>query len=278
MVWLGDGNSGGLVPSQEALVSVFDHGLTVGDGVFETLKVTPAGVFARDRHLNRLARSSQSMGLDMPNAGLLEAAIDEVLLANAEVIGNLGRMRITVTGGSGPLGSERSKQEINVVVAVGAQAPWPTTATLKTVPWPRNEHGALTSVKSTSYAENVVALRYAHQHGGDEGVFLNTSGFVCEGTGSNIFWIKDDIVYTPSLKSGALAGITRELVLLWQEVKEVDLPLPEVLNADEIFITSSTRDVQPVVAWDDRNWPGIGAVTTRIQQTFTVKAQQNSNP
>jgi branched-chain amino acid aminotransferase len=278
LVWLGDGNVGGLVPHHEALLSVFDHGFTVGDGVFETLKVTPAGVFALDRHLDRLCRSCEYMGIAMPNIALVRDGVDEVLFANREVVGELGRLRITVTTGSGPLGSERSAHGSSVVIAVAPQTPWPATGRLITVPWRRNEHGALTSVKSTSYAENVVALSHAHQHGGDEGIFINTAGHICEGTGSNIFWVADGVVFTPSLSTGCLPGITRELVNLWHDVVEVEAPLAQARDAEEVFITSSTRDIQPITSWDDHRWSTVGPVTLRIQQKFIAMSSESPNP
>lgn len=278
MVWVGDGRLGSIVPESEALISVFDHGLTVGDGVFETLKVTDHGAFAVTRHLDRLARSCAAMGLPMPDRGLIRQAIDEVVVVNAPAYGALGRLRITVTAGAGPLGSERSDDEVTLIVAVAPQRAWPPTATLVTVPWSRNAHSAIATVKSTSYAENVVALRFAHSHDASEGVFCNTEGMVCEGTGSNIFWVKDGQVFTPTLASGCLAGVTRALVVEWFEVVERDAPLAEVLQADEVFITSSTRDVQPVSRWDACLWSQPGTVTAAIQGEFHQRSTIDIDP
>ena len=278
MVWVGDGRLGSIVPESEALVSVFDHGLTVGDGVFETLKVTDQGAFAVTRHLDRLARSCAAMGLPMPDRDLVRQAIDEVVMVNAPVYGTLGRLRITVTAGAGPLGSERSDDDVTLIVAIAAQRAWPPTATLVTVPWRRNELSAIATVKSTSYAENVVALRYAHAHDASEGIFCNTQGMVCEGTGSNIFWVKDRQVFTPTLASGCLAGVTRALVVGWFDVTERDAPLSEVHQADEVFITSSTRDVQPVSRWDAQHWAEVGAITAAMQREFHQRSSTDIDP
>ena len=117
-----------------------------------------------------------------------------------------------------------------------------------TTPWRRNEHGALTGVKSTSYAENVRGLAYAAAMGATEAIFLNTAGNVCEGTGTNLFCVFGDRVITPPLASGPLAGITRALLLEWAAaaIEQRDLTLPEALTADEVFITSALRDLQAV--------------------------------
>ena len=278
MVWVGDGQLGSIVPESEALISVFDHGLTVGDGVFETLKVTNQGAFAITRHLDRLARSCSVMGLPMPDGDLIRQAIVEVVEVNAPLYGDLGRLRVTVTAGAGPLGSERSDDDVSLIVAVAPQRAWPPSASLVTVPWSRNEHSSIATVKSTSYAENVVALRYAHAHDASEGVFCNTKGNVCEGTGSNIFWVKDGQVFTPTLASGCLAGVTRGLIVDWFDVIERDAALAEVLQADEVFITSSTRDVQPVSTWDGRQWSELGDITVARQREFHRRSSADIDP
>ena len=119
------------------------------------------------------------------------------------------------------------------------------------VPWTRNERSATAGLKTTSYAENVVALAYAKERGGIEAIFANTRGELCEGTGSNIFVVVDGELLTPPLDSGCLAGITRELTIEWCRaeglpVREQTLPLSVLETADEVFITSSTKDVLPI--------------------------------
>src|SRR6185312_10282449 len=108
-----------------------------------------------------------------------------------------------------------------------------------------------TGVKSTSYAENVRGLAYANRRGATEAIFLNTAGNVCEGTGTNIFCVFGDWVVTPPLSSGPLAGITREVLLEWCAIEEADITPAQAFAAGEVFITSSTRDVQAVRRWDD---------------------------
>ena len=141
---------------------------------------------------------------------------------------------------------------------------WPATTRVATVPWPRNERGALAGLKTTSYAENVVALAAAHERGATEAMFANLAGHLCEGTGSNVFYVVDGELRTPTLASGCLAGVTRALVLEWFGGVEVDEPIEAVTGASEVFLTSTTRDVQGVSAWDDRELPAPGPVTREV--------------
>lgn len=165
--------NGALRETDEASVSVMDHGLTVGDGVFETLKATGGTAFAMDRHLRRLARSARGLGLPEPDLDEVRHACEAVLAANPAPH---GRLRVTYTGGTSPLGSERGTTGPTLVVALGAASVRPDTTAVVTVPWTRNEKGALAGLKTTSYGENVVALARAHQHGASEALFANTQG------------------------------------------------------------------------------------------------------
>ncbi len=253
--------NGGLVPEEQARVAVLDHGFTVGDGVFETLRTAHApelGVvpFALDRHLRRLARSASGMGMPTPEAGAVREALLSVCAQNPELADG-GRLRVTYTSGPGPLGSERVDGAASLVVACSTAHPWPAATTLALSPWPRNERSPLRGLKSTSYAENVLALAHARSVGAGEALLANLADQVCEGTGSNVFLVLDDVLVTPRLDSGCLAGITRELVLEWCrqegiEVAERPVPVADLGRAQEIFITSSTRDVHPVGAVVDR--------------------------
>ena len=112
-----------------------------------------------------------------------------------------------------PLGSDRGDGTPTVIVAAAPMAPWPATAEVVVVPWPRNERSAIAGLKTNSYAENVVALAHAHERGRAKRCFVNTAGGLCEGTGTNVFVVVDGELVTPSLASGCLAGITRVLVI-----------------------------------------------------------------
>ena len=218
LVWL----DGGVVPAAQATVSVFDHGLTVGDGVFETLKATDGVPFAPRRHLERLRRSADGLGLQIRwSDDDLRAAMDAVLGGADRP---LARVRITVTGGAAPLGSDRGDGPATVIVAAGhLAAPEPTTDVC-TVPWPRNERSAVAGLKTTSYAENVRALAVAKERACTEAIFETTTGLLCEGTGSNLFVVHEGRLLTPTLGTGCLAGVTRALVLEATDAVEAGPP------------------------------------------------------
>ncbi len=264
-----------LTDAETPVLSVFDHGFTVGDGVFETVKVTEGRPFALSRHLRRLRRSADGLGLTIPEDGLLEQAVAQVISGQDLP---LGRIRITVTGGPSPLGSSRGHAPPTVAVVAGPMDTWPATTAVCTVPWPRNDRGAVSGLKTTSYAENVVALAHAAQRGGSEAIFANTSGLLCEGTGSNVFYVVDGELRTPSLASGCLAGITRELVLEWYGGRERDEPVEVLERAEEIFLASTTRDVQPVHRCDDRDLDAPGPVTREVLAAWDKHAGTDLNP
>ena len=271
-------HQGGLVDADDARVSVLDHGFTVADGVFETLKVAKGAAFALTRHLDRLERSAAAMGLPAPDRTQVVAAVHETVEANAPVLGALGRLRITYTAGDAPLGSDRGETGPTLVVALSAMKPWPESAAVITVPWPRNERSPLAGVKSTSYAENVLALARAHEHGAGEALMPDTQGRLCEGTGSNVFLVLDGQLITPTLATGCLAGVTRDLVLEWSGALEVDAPLSALAEADEVFITSSTRDVQPVHRVDSRSLAAPGPITAAVREDFLRRAGADVDP
>lgn len=271
-VWVG----GHVADEKDATVSVFDHGLTVGDGVFETTKVVDGVPFALSRHLARLDESARRLGLEPPSRDDVRRAVHETLVANADADRSL-RLRITVTGGTAPLGSGRGSATPTLVVAVGPLTRWDPSAKVVPVPWTRNERSATAGIKTTSYAENVLALAHATAHGGSEAVFANTAGELCEGTGSNIFVVRAGQVFTPPLRSGCLAGVTRALVLEWTDAGEATLPMSALLDADEVFLTSSTRDVQAVHAVGDRELVP-GPVTAQIAADFAGHAATDSDP
>ncbi|MGH9266306.1 MAG: aminotransferase class IV, partial [Acidimicrobiales bacterium] len=146
VVWI----DGALLDEAAARVSPFDHGVLTGDGIFETLRVTRSTPFAARRHLERLARSAAGLRLPGLPAPLVREAMDQVVAANGIVE---GRIRVTVTGGPSPLGSDRAAVAPTVIVAAGPLPGWPPTTDVVVVPWPRNERSALAGLKTISYAE-----------------------------------------------------------------------------------------------------------------------------
>lgn len=263
----------------EARVSAVDHGLVVGDGVFEALKVVAGGPFSVQRHLDRLTRSAAALALPAPDHDLVRQGIEAVL---ADRDWEEGKIRITYTGGRGPLGSQAAFGPTTLVVAADSRVVSDPVATIVTVPWTRNENGAMAGIKSTSYAENVRGLAFATDRDADEAIFLNTAGHVCEGTGSNIFFVfgtgEDAEVVTPPLSAGPLRGVTRDLLLEWCPITERDLTLEQAKAADEVFITSSLRDVQAVSRWDETSYAAVGPVTARIARTFAERSLADLEP
>ncbi|OKL51042.1 hypothetical protein BSZ39_12875 [Bowdeniella nasicola] len=194
-------------PEARAIMPI-DHGLVVGDGVFEALKVEKGGPFALTRHLRRLTKSATAMGLPEPSHDECRRGVAAVLEGRDW---DFGKIRITWTGGKGPLGSGKAFGPGTLIVASEAVTRDAPTTRVVTVPWTRNINGALTGVKTTSYGENVVGLAYATEHDATEGIFENTEGFLAEGTGSNIFVVRGGALVTPPLSAGILDGVTRRL-------------------------------------------------------------------
>jgi branched-chain amino acid aminotransferase len=262
-------------------VSPLDHGLLVGDGVFETLRVYGGVPFAWRRHHERLAFSGHGIGLDVPSSDELRKAADAVLEANGL---SEARLRITVTGGESPLGSERGDAVPTVIVAASDLAPRGDEADVVTVPWARNDRGAVAGLKTISYAENVRALAYAREHGAGEAVFPNTRGELCEATGSNVFLVFQAVLHTPPSEAGCLLGVTRALVLelaaaLGIPVEEAALPLDALHRADEAFLSSTTREVQAIAKVDGQKLPAApGPITTRLADAFTELLGRDVDP
>jgi branched-chain amino acid aminotransferase len=278
IVWV----NGTLLPEEEACISPFDHGLLTGDGVFETLRVYGGVPFAWTRHLQRLARSAGGLDLPLPPSGTLRRAAGEVLAANRL---EEARLRITVTGGPAPLGSDRGPgAQPTAVVASSTLADRPPTTAVATVGWSRNEGGALAGLKTTSYGENVRALAHATARGAGEAVLPNTRGNLCEGTGTNVFLVTGGRLITPPESSGCLLGVTRGLILelathLGCDVAETDVPISALAGADEAFLTSSTREVQPISEVDGRPLPSApGPVTARLAEAFADLVAKEMDP
>jgi branched-chain amino acid aminotransferase len=166
------------------------------------------------------------------------------------------------------------------------QDPPPPTSAVVLAPWVRNERSAVAGIKTTSYAENVVALAYAKARGASEALLANTRANLCEGTGSNVFVAVDGELVTPPLTAGPLAGISRALLLEWAAdaglpVREGDLPVEMLAQTSEVVLTSSIRDVQPAHAVDGRTLtePGaFGPLGAQAVELFAKRAAQDVDP
>lgn len=270
---------GEFLTDTDAKVSVFDHGLVTGDGAFETIAIYDNVPFAITRHLQRLNNTLVGMRLAEPDLERLESAISQLVAMND--LGN-AKLRITYTAGDSGLGSDRAAGTHRLVLAMEPVSYNLTGATKVAVsPWPRNERGVLAGLKTTSYAENVIALDYAHAKGASEVIFANTKGELCEGSGSNIFVVCEGEVVTPSLSSGCLAGVTRALLVERFGVKELDIPMEWLTNGrvSEAFLSSSIREVQPIEWVDEYRLPDIESrVTKELAHGFAELKARDLNP
>jgi branched-chain amino acid aminotransferase len=270
-VWQNDKLQDASVPS----VSAFDQGLLLGSGVFETLSAVDGKIIAITRHWRRLCEACASIGIEAPGLDTMRQAFDEVMKANGL---SAARLRFTVT--AGPAG-DGSPTCIASAVALQQVA---SAETVVTVPWPRNERGALTGIKSTSYAESLRGLQFARSHGAGEGLFLNTAGEVCECSSSNVFFAIHGELVTPALHSGCLPGIARGLVLDALTAKGVpwverSIAAKEIVDAEEMFLTSSLRAVQPVTSLDgNRFLAAPGPLTSLARKAHSEFLADNSDP
>jgi branched-chain amino acid aminotransferase len=281
IVWV----DGELLDVRDARLSPLDRGLVVGDGVFETLRVYGGVPFAWRRHLERLAHSASGLGLAVPDVSGLRAAADAVLAANHL---REARLRLTVTAGEGPPGSRRAGARPSAFVVATALQPAPATTRAAIAPWTRNEHGATAGLKTISYAANVRALAFAEARGASEALFANTSGNLCEATGSNVFLVLDGDFVTPPASAGCLLGVTRALLLelaptIGVEACERDVAMRDLARASEVILTSTTREVQAVDrvvddGHDDLVLAAPGPVAQRLAPAFAALVARELDP
>ncbi|MEZ0448066.1 aminotransferase class IV [Cellulomonas sp. ICMP 17802] len=281
-------SNGRLHGPEDLLLSGVDHGLTVGDGVFETCAVYDGTAFALTRHLRRLKRSALGIGLAEPDEDAVREGVAAVLAAAGP---DTGRLRITLTGGPGPLGSNRfapadQRQSVLVLAGPGVRS---EVSRVVRVPWVRNERSAVAGLKTTSYAENVVAVSEAYRRGADEAVLANTVGDLCEGTASNVFVERGGELVTPPLSSGCLAGITRELLLEWSAA--AGLPVREAEPGElryevldevgdgttHLMMSGSIRNVSPVVSLDGAD-VAAGPISLEAQRLFQARLADDLDP
>ncbi len=229
-------------------------------------------VFA-DRHLARLRQSCEKLGWVIELADFRKIA-SELLVRNSLTTGR-ARLRLIVTAGSGPLNELAAGLDRVVWLAAFPAGETPASMTVCLSPWPRNERSPLAGLKCASYAENLIALDHARHHGCDETIFLNTAGQLCEAATANLFLVKNGVLLTPSLDSGCLPGIGREVMIELAAVEARPLVLADLHAADEIFLTSSTRGVIPVVRLDQRTL-ACGPMTQILRAAFHEAAARDA--
>lgn len=271
---------GKLVPEEEAKVSVFDHALLYGDGVFEGIRVYDGRVFMLDEHLKRLFNGAKVIRLEIPlTRDELKDRIRETIIANDIVD---GYVRLVVTRGKGDLGLSPSKcKDPNVIIIAATIKIYPDEVyqhglKVVTVSTRRNNPDSLSpQIKSLNYLNHILAHLEVLHAGVDEGLVLNDSGFVTECVVDNFFVAVDGCVLTPPTNSGALNGITRLVVFrLCEElgipIREEQLSLVECYTSDECFLTGTAAEIAPVTYIDDRPIAdGLpGPITTRLMSEF----------
>ena len=253
---------GNYYSEQDAKVSVFDHGLLYGDGIFEGIRIYHGRVFRLKEHIDRLFYSAKAILLDIPmsHADLMKATVETCRQNNLRE----GYIRLLVTRGKGTLGlnPNRCKNPSIIIIADTIQLYPPEYydkgLEIITVPTTRNLHNAVNpAIKSLNYLNNILAKIEANNSGCEEAVMLNSEGYVAECTGDNIFIVKDGHMFTPPLSSGALYGITRKVVI--DMARESNMPVTEpnltrydLFNADECFLTGTGAELVPVVKIDGR--------------------------
>jgi branched-chain amino acid aminotransferase len=247
---------------RNARISVFDHGLLYGDGIFEGIRAYNGRVFKLQEHIDRLFDSAKAILLAMPmaHADIMAATVETCRRNRVRD----GYIRLVVTRGVGTLGLNPNRcKNPSVIIIAGKIQLYPPELYRRgmeiiTVPTTRSLHSALNpAIKSLNYLNNILAKIEANNAGCEEAVMLNAEGFVAECTGDNIFIVKDGHILTPPLSAGALYGITRRVVMELAaqsglRVSEPNLTRYDLFNAEECFLTGTASELVPVVKIDGR--------------------------
>jgi len=274
----------------EAMISVFDHGLLYGDGIFEGIRAYHGRVFKLKEHIDRLFYSAKAILLNIPMSHeQMSRAVVDICRENQV---QDGYIRLVVTRGVGTLGLNPNRcKEPSVIIITGKIQLYPAELYQKgmdiiTVPTVRNLHSALNpAIKSLNYLNNILAKIEANNAGCEEAIMLNAEGFVAECTGDNIFIVKENQVLTPPLTAGALYGITRRVVLdlaleLGFKVAEANLTRYDLFNADECFLTGTGAELVPVVKLDGRTigTGKPGPITERLVAQYRALTKMSGEP
>jgi branched-chain amino acid aminotransferase len=275
---------------RNAKISVFDHGLLYGDGIFEGIRAYHGCVFKLKEHIDRLFCSAKAILLPIPmtHAQIMRATVETCRKNKIRD----GYIRLVVTRGAGTLGlnPNRCKRPSVIIIADKIQLYPPVVyqrgLDIITVPTTRNLHSALNpAIKSLNYLNNILAKIEANNGGCEEAVMLNAEGFVAECTGDNLFIVKNGALFTPPLSAGALYGITRQTVIELAEaaglkVSEPNLTRYDLFNADECFLTGTGAEIVPVVKIDGRvvGTGKPGPVTRQLEDDYHALTKVSGEP
>jgi branched-chain amino acid aminotransferase len=275
---------------KDAKVSVFDHGLLYGDGIFEGIRAYHGRVFKLKEHIDRLFYSAKAILLEIPisHAELMRAVVESCRVNNLRD----GYIRLIVTRGVGTLGlnPNRCKNPSVIVIAdkiqLYPQEMYDQGMAIVTVPTTRNLHNAVNpAIKSLNYLNNILAKIEANIAGVEEAIMLNSEGYVAECTGDNIFILKNNQMFTPPLSAGALYGITRGVVLEMARAANIPASEPnltryDLFNADECFLTGTGAELIPVTKIDGRviGTGKPGPITKRLVEQYHALTQVSGEP
>ena len=281
---------GEFVPESEAKVSVFDHGLLYGDGIFEGIRFYNGRVFRLEDHLDRLWDSARSIWLEIPMSRreMTEALLETIRQNDLRE----GYIRLVVTRGVGNLGLNPAQCKrpsviiIATTIALYSEKMYRNGLTVVTCATRRTNPASLNpAVKSLNYLNNVMARIEANIAGADEALMLNDDGYVAECTADNVFIIKRGEIFTPPISAGALRGITRAVVFeiaaeLGLKISEINLTRHDVFVADECFLTGTAAEVIPVIKADDRviGTGKPGPISTRTIARFREITRETGTP
>jgi branched-chain amino acid aminotransferase len=281
---------GHFLDEPDAKVSVFDHGLLYGDGVFEGIRFYNGRVFLLEEHLDRLEDSAKAILLTVPlNRDEMRAMVLETCRVN-----NLrdGYIRLVITRGKGDLGLNPNKCPKPTIFCIASgielypEKYYTEGLRVNTVPTQRVSPAALSpAIKSLNYLNNILAKIEGNLYGAQESIMLNAQGFVAECTADNLFVVKKDKVLTPHVSDGALGGITRRLMFelaraMGREILEVNLTRYDLFVADELFCTGTGAEVVPISEVDGRviGTGKVGPVTQAFIQSFRARTQTGGTP
>jgi branched-chain amino acid aminotransferase len=281
--------NGRMLDQQHAVISVFDHGFLYGEGIYEVLRTYDGVPFLFDRHMRRLRTSASMLRLDVPlsDAEFEARSYDTMAAAGLGPRGQEAYIRIVVTRGIGEITYDPTAcPDPSIVIIAKPHVDAPASAytdgvMVSLVGILRNHPGSVNPIiKSNNLLNNALGSQEAFRRGAFEGIMRNYRGEIAECTTANVFIVKDGVAATPPLEAGLLAGITREF--LFEVARETDVPMREqvmhdadLFGADEAFLTSTTREVVPIVRIDDRvvGTGRPGPITRRLLDAFRVRVR-----